>query len=113
VAHAAQRLEGSRRCAAGIESHQPIDRQLAASTARQAANARFGSGHVGNIREAFGRGARRDRIYRLGVAKGETEETIGHLATNFHIGRLTPRQYWPLHNLLVVIVKMLNGLIYD
>jgi four helix bundle protein len=34
---------------------------------------------VANIREAFGRGKGRDRARPLEIARGETEEAIGHL----------------------------------
>jgi len=65
-----------------------------------------------NISEGFGRGRGRDRARSLEIARGEAEETIRHLAANFRIDRIAPRDYWPLHNLLVVIVKMLNSLIH-
>jgi four helix bundle protein len=60
------------------------------------------------ISEGFGRGGGRDRARPLAIARGETEETIQHLRANFRTNRIAPRDYWPLHNLLVVIVKMLN-----
>jgi hypothetical protein len=44
-------------------------------------------------------------------ARGETEEAIQHLSANFRTDRIGPRDYWPLHNLLVVVVKMLNALL--
>ena len=62
-----------------------------------------------NIAEAFGRGTGRDRARSLEIARGETEETIQHLSANFRTNRVTKQDYWPLHNLLVVIVKMLNS----
>jgi four helix bundle protein len=65
-----------------------------------------------NISEGFGRGKGRDRARPLEIARGETEETIRHLSANFRINRITPRDYWPLQNRLVVIVKMLNSLLY-
>src|SRR5262245_16522445 len=64
-----------------------------------------------NISEAFGRERGRDRDHRLEIARGETEETIRHLSVNFRANRIDAKRYWPLHNLLVVIVKMLNGLL--
>ena len=48
----------------------------------------------------------------LRIARGEAEETIRHLQANYRCGRVQASDYWPLHNLLVVIVKMLNSLIY-
>ncbi len=47
----------------------------------------------------------------LEIARGETEETIQHLSANFRSNRIGPKDYWPLHNLLVVVVKMLNALL--
>ena|ERR1043166_7663913 len=65
-----------------------------------------------NIGEGFGRGKGRDRARPLEIARGEAEETIRHLSANFRSNRIVAGDYWPLHNLLVVIVKMLNSLIY-
>jgi four helix bundle protein len=65
----------------------------------------------GNIGEAFGRKTLGDRNRVLGIASGEAEETIRHLKANFLANRLDARSYWPLHNRLVTIVKMLNNLI--
>jgi four helix bundle protein len=62
-----------------------------------------------NISEAFGRASPRDRARVLRIARGEAEETIRHLSKNFRARRISPREYWPIHNQLVVIVKMLNS----
>jgi four helix bundle protein len=64
-----------------------------------------------NISEGFGRGKGRDRARPLQIARGEAEETIRHLGANLRTNRIAPADYWPLHNLLVVIVKMLNSLL--
>ena len=63
-----------------------------------------------NIAEGFGRGAGADRARLLRIARGEAEETIRHLNANLRAQRIAPNEYWPIHNLLVVIVKMLNSL---
>jgi four helix bundle protein len=63
------------------------------------------------IAEGFGRKKGPDRAYRLVVARGEAEETIRHLKSNFNVARIGPETYWPLHNLLVTIIKMLDSLI--
>jgi len=64
-----------------------------------------------NISEAFGRERGRARDHSLEIARGEAEETIRHLRANFRANRVDAKTYWPLHNLLVVIVKMLNSLL--
>ena len=64
-----------------------------------------------NISEGFGRGKGRFRAHPLEIARGETEETIQHLKANFRTDRIDPKDYWPIHHLLVVIVKMLNSLL--
>jgi four helix bundle protein len=64
-----------------------------------------------NISEAFGRGTGRDRDHPLEIARGEAEEAIRHLAANFRARRIPPKDYWPLHNLLVVLVKMLTSML--
>jgi four helix bundle protein len=63
-----------------------------------------------NIGEAFGRTTLADRNRVLGIACGEAEETIRHLKANVSANRLDARSYWPLHNRLVTIVKMLKCL---
>jgi four helix bundle protein len=63
-----------------------------------------------NLAEGFGRGEGRDRARYLRIARGEAEETIRHLNTNLRAQRIAPRDYWPIHNLLVVIVRMLTSL---
>ena len=65
-----------------------------------------------SISEAFGRRTGAERTYRLEVARSEAEETIEHLRANYRTGRIAAKGYWPLHNLLSVIVKMLNSLPY-
>ncbi len=64
-----------------------------------------------NIGEGIGRGSTGDKARSFEIACGEAEETIRHLNANFRIGRLTPSEYWPHHNLLTVVVKMLKSLI--
>jgi four helix bundle protein len=64
-----------------------------------------------NIAEGFGREEGPDRTHRLVISRGEAEETIQHLGANYRSRRISARQYWPIHNLLTVIVKMLNSLI--
>ena len=65
----------------------------------------------GNIAEGFARATLPDRHNRLVIARGETEEAIKHLRTNFRCKRILPADYWPLHNRAVTIVKMLNSLL--
>ena len=65
-----------------------------------------------NISEGFGRGRTGDRTRSLEIARGETEEAIQHLSANFRAKRIGPKDYWPTRNLLVVIVKMLNSLLF-
>ena len=64
-----------------------------------------------NISEAFGRGTDKDRARVLRIALSEAEETIQHVNTNFRAKRVAAKDYWAIHHLLVVIVKMLNSLL--
>jgi four helix bundle protein len=64
-----------------------------------------------NISEAFGRGDGRDREHPREIARGEAEETIRHIGSNFRARRMQPADYWPLRNLHVVIVKMLSSML--
>jgi four helix bundle protein len=59
--------------------------------------------------QGFGRATLADRNSRLVIARGEAEETIKHLRANLNCERITPADYWPLHNRAVTIVKMLNS----
>jgi four helix bundle protein len=63
-----------------------------------------------NIGEAFGRGEGRDRARVLRIARGEAEETIRHLDANFRMNGIVAKDYWPIRNLLVVVVRMLTSL---
>ena len=64
-----------------------------------------------NIAEGFGRGTPRERARVLCIARAEAEEAIYHLGTNFRAHRISASDYWAIHHLLVVIVKMLNSLL--
>ena len=63
-----------------------------------------------NIREAYGRrrGPERNQFFRY--ARGSAEETDEHLRTNWVAQRLPSEKYWPLHNRLTVIRRMLTTL---
>ena len=63
-----------------------------------------------NIGEGFGRGPGRDRARILRIARGEAEETIRHLKANYLAKRISEKNYWPIHNRLVVIVRMLSSM---
>jgi len=64
-----------------------------------------------NIAEGFGRVTKPERNNRLAIARGESEEAIRHLRANFAGRRITSKDYWPLHNRIVTIVKMINSLL--
>jgi len=63
-----------------------------------------------NIREGFGRGPDGGRAQSLRVARGEADETIGHLRSNVAVKRIDKATFWRLRNRLVTINKMLNEL---
>jgi len=103
-------LDASERAADRIDEliERPSGRRLLhVNQMRRAVNA-----ISGNIGEAFGRGTEGDRIRVLRIARGETEETIRYLNSNFRSKRVSPNDYWSIHNLLVVIVKMLTALVH-
>ena len=66
-----------------------------------------------NIREAYGRrkGPEGNQYFR--VARSSAEETDEHLNLNARQRRVPAKWYWPLHQRLVTIVKMLNGLMTE
>lgn len=61
-----------------------------------------------NIREAARREPGGDRNQLLRFARGSCEETDERLHANFRKSRLSEARFWPLHNRIAVIVKMLN-----
>jgi four helix bundle protein len=63
-----------------------------------------------NIREAFGRGPDGGKAQGLRVARGEAEETVGHLRSNVVLKRIDKPTFWRLRNRLITIVKMLDSL---
>src|SRR5215467_1165567 len=65
---------------------------------------------VSNLAEGFGRGGEGDKARSIEIARGETEETIRHLNASYRARRIDATDYWPIHNQLVVIVKMLDRL---
>src|SRR5512133_2686390 len=64
-----------------------------------------------NISEGFGRGTTRERDHSLEVARGETEEAIRHRRANYRANRIAAKDYWQIHNLLVVITRMLTRML--
>ena len=61
-----------------------------------------------NIREGMGRkpGPHRNQAYRN--ARGSAEETDEHLRAHFADGRLSPAEFWRLHNRIALVVRMLT-----
>ena len=66
-----------------------------------------------NIQEGFGRDAGRDRDQFLRFARGSAEETNDRLRTRFAAEDTPASIYWPLHQRLVAIVRMLTNLMSD
>ena len=66
-----------------------------------------------NIAEAFGRGPGPDRDRILRIARGESEETIGHLKGNLDADRIDEKEHRLMHSRYVVIVKMLDSILKD
>lgn len=64
-----------------------------------------------NIAEGLGRRRGADRTYKFEVARGEADETLSRLKTNFETSRIAPSDYWPVRNVLTTVVKMLDSLI--
>ena len=63
-----------------------------------------------NVREGYGRRKGPERNVFLRYARGSTEEVDQVLRDNFEISRIAEKQFWRLHNRLVVIFKMLTRL---
>jgi four helix bundle protein len=85
-----------------IDAKQPI---LNAGQLRRSANS-----ILANISEALGHDEGPDRHRFFRHARGSADETNEHLRHAFKAEQLRPKVYYPFHNRLVVIVRMLNGL---
>jgi four helix bundle protein len=66
-----------------------------------------------NIQEGFGRNAGPDRNQFLRFARASAEETNERLRARFAAEDIAATAYWPLHNRLVAIVRMLTNLMTD
>src|SRR5688572_11141463 len=62
-----------------------------------------------NIREGMGRkpGPHRNQAYC--VSRASAEEADEHLRANFADGRVAPAEFWRIHNLIALVVKILTG----
>ena len=66
-----------------------------------------------NIQEGFGRDAGPDRNQFLRFARGSVEETNDRLRARFAAEDISAAVYWPLHNRLVAIGRMLTNLMSE
>jgi hypothetical protein len=107
--HALPEPRRPRRRRAGGRSGERSPRAVhaAAAAARQATVGR-GAVRRREHRRGLGRGRCGARDRPLQIARGEAEEAIRHLRANFRANRVGPKDYWPIHNLLAAVVKMLN-----
>jgi four helix bundle protein len=64
-----------------------------------------------NIGEGFGDETPPIAPIGLEIARAEAEESIRHLRANSPTHRISATEYWPVHNLLVVSVKLLTSLL--
>ena len=66
-----------------------------------------------NIQEGFGRDAGPDRNQFLRYARASAEEANERLRARFAAEDIPGERYWPLHNRLITIVRMLTKLMSD
>jgi len=66
-----------------------------------------------NIAEGLGRGDGAARNDKYRTARGEAEETISHLRSNFAAERIQSSVYWRLRNRSMTVIKMLDSLLGD
>jgi four helix bundle protein len=64
-----------------------------------------------NIAEGLGRGDGAARNDKYRTARGEAEETISHLKSNFNANRIESVVYWRLRNRSLTVIKMLDALL--
>jgi four helix bundle protein len=64
-----------------------------------------------NIAEGLGRGEGDARNDKYRTARGEAEETISHLASNFEAERIEHSVFHRLRNRALTVIKMLDSLL--
>jgi four helix bundle protein len=64
-----------------------------------------------NIAEGLGRGESDARDDKYRTARGEAEETIRHLSSNFEADRIGTSQFQRLRNRSLTVIKMLYSLL--
>ena len=87
---------------------KPKKRLLHVAQLRKAANS-----VSANIAEGLGRGEGAARNDKYRTARGEANETISHLRSNFAAERLESAVYWRLRNRSLTVIKMLDSLLGD
>ena len=87
---------------------KPKKRLLNVAQLRRSANS-----VPGNIAEGLGRGEGAARNDKFRTARGEAEETISRLRSNFVGERIEKAVYWRLRNRSMAVIKMLNSLLGD
>jgi four helix bundle protein len=66
-----------------------------------------------NIAEGLGRGEGDARNDKYRIARGEAEETISHLRSNFAAERIPRAVYYRLRNRSLTVIKMLDSLLRE
>ena len=64
-----------------------------------------------NIAEGLGRGEGQARNDKYRTARGEAEETISHLSSNFAADRIGKSEFHRLRNRSLTVIKMLDSLL--
>jgi hypothetical protein len=90
---------------------QHVDRSVARAFAPRGPNAALSHAIAANVGEGIGSRGEGDKKRSFEIPREEAEETIRHLNVNFRAGRINRESYWPPHNLLTVVVKMLTALL--
>jgi four helix bundle protein len=85
---------------------RPMKRLLHVAQLRRSANS-----VRANIAEGLGRGEGAVRNDKYRTARGEADETISHLRSNFAGKRIESGVYWRLRNRCLTIIKMLDSLL--
>ena len=73
---------------------------------------RAASGVSGNLSEGFGRGPGAEREHSFRIARGECEEALTRLRDAHHGREISSKDFYPLSNRGVVIIRMINALLH-
>lgn len=73
---------------------------------------RAAGGVASNLNEGYGRGPGGEREHSYRISRGECEEALSRLREAHEAREITDKEFFPLSNRGVVIIRMINALLH-